>query len=365
MKIQIALRRSASQTVSRLFPAVRRAGLALGMAAGLVLPAAAQDLVQDTLAVRILLDQNGLTGTPVAQVVTIESQRVTQLHLANLKLVKLPTQISALDALKYLVLSGNLLDSLPAEIWNLTSLVELDLGGNLLGHLDPRVSKLSNLLLLGLRGNGLTTLPAEIFTLPQLETLLLAGNDLDTLSGDVANLLFMKYLDLSGNQLKGIPYTMAAMDKLDSLDLSSNILETLPDLITEMKASTKVHLASNRLCNLSSALQAWADGKSPGWLATQVCGAPVRPVAARSSGPYLRAFADGDGLRLDYAGLRAGSGPREILIRDVSGRVVLRLPLDNASSTVAIPKASLGGRGFFLAELRADGRTAAVASILP
>lgn len=339
----------------------------IGAAACLAPPLRAQDYIQDTLAVRILLDQNGLASTPVTQVITAEGQRVTQLRLGDLKLIDLPPQIGALTALRYLVLSGNLLDSLPAELWNLSALVELDLGGNRLARLDAGVGRLSNLLFLGLRDNGLTALPAEVYGLSQLEDLLLAGNALDSLPQAIADLPFLKYLDLSGNQLKTVPYTVAAMDRLDSLDLSGNLMENLPDLITEMRAATKVRITANRLCNMTPAQKAWADGKEPGWLASQICGSPVRQGIVRATGPGLRAIVRGNAVRFDSPGLGAASGPAEIAIRNVSGRVLLRLPYssDRQSGGITVPMSALGGHGFLLAELRIAARTVAVAAVLP
>ncbi|MDB5049369.1 MAG: Leucine rich repeat protein [Fibrobacteres bacterium] len=329
-------------------------------------PAYAQDFVQDTLAVRLLLDQNGLVSTPASQVITVESDRVSALKLSGLKLVKLPAEIGGLSALKYLTLTDNLLDSVPGELWDLSQLVELDLGGNRLKALDPKVANLKKLLLLGLRDNGLPSLPGETYTLVNLTTLLLAGNSLDTLPEAIANLPFLQYLDLSDNLLRTIPFTVAAMDKLDSLDLSSNLLESLPDLITEMNAATKVHLGANRLCNLDAPLDAWAKGKEPGYQATQICGAGVRQVAAGSSGPVLRALSDGKILRVDMRGLGNTQGTLEIVFRDVSGRMVLRMRPAEGARALEIPWAALGrAQGFLWAELRVGGKSAAVAPVLP
>ncbi|MEO6096762.1 MAG: leucine-rich repeat domain-containing protein [Fibrobacteria bacterium] len=340
---------------------------AFAAAVCLGLPLQAQDFIQDTLAVRILLDQNGLTETPVTQVITTESQRVTQLRLGGLNLIKLPSEIGVLTALKYLVLSGNLLDSLPAELWDLSALVELDLGGNRLSGLDAGVGRLSNLLLLGLRGNGLKALPAGLYSLPQLEALLLAGNDLDSLPEAIAELPFLRYLDLSGNQLKTVPFTVAAMERLDSLDLSGNLMESLPDLITEMKAATKVRITDNRLCSMTPAQRAWADGKDPGWFASQICGSPVRQGIARATEPGLRVFVRGDAVRFECSGLRASTGPAEIRVRNASGQTIRRfsIPIANGSPGVTVPLAGPGGHGFLLAELRIAARTVAVAALLP
>jgi hypothetical protein len=340
---------------------------ALCVAAGIAstAPARAQDLVQDTLAVRILLDQNGLTSTPVSRVITVESQRVTALRLSGLQLLSLPPQIGALSGLKYLTLTDNLLDSLPDEVWDLSNLVELDLGGNRIAALDPGIAKLGRLLFLGLRDNGLPALPVEVFTLPDLTTLLLAGNELDTLPEAIAEPPFLKYVDLSGNQLRSIPYTMAAMD-LDSLDLSSNALESLPDLITGMKAGTKVRLASNRLCNLGGSLGAWAEGKDPGYKASQICGAGVRRTVSRAAAPSLRAFWDGNSLRLDFRGLGNIPGTVGIVLRDLAGRTALRLEAAPGIREMAIPSAAPSGlNGFLWAELRLNGKPLFTAPVVP
>lgn len=325
----------------------------------------AQDLIQDTLAVRILLDQNGLTDTPVSGVATVAAQRVTGLRLSGLELLRLPPEIGSLSALKYLTLSDNLLDSLPAEIWDLSALVELDLGGNRIGSLDHGIGRLGNLLLLGLRDNGLATLPAEVFALPQLTTLLLSGNQLDTLPDAVADPPFLAYLDLSGNRLRTIPFTMAAMD-LDSLDLSNNVLESLPGLITSMKPGTRVHLAANRLCTLTGPLDAWAEAKEPGYKAAQICDAGVRPASAPAGGAVFTAVRIGDGLRLDFGGLANTPGGLEIRILDAAGREAARARAAAGDRSLEIPIASPGGsRGFLWAEARRAGKPAWVTPVIP
>lgn len=343
----------------------RRFFNSLCIAALAVAPARSQDLVQDTLAVRILLDQNGLTQTPVAQVAEIDANesRISALRLAGLKLTSLPAQIGSLSGLKYMVLTDNLLDSLPAAIWDLASLVELDIGGNRIGTFDAKVSRLQSLLLLGLRGNGLSALPASLFAMPQLETLILAGNTLDTLPEAVADLAFLGYLDLSGNLLRTLPFTVAAMDALDTLDLSSNAMTYLPDLIRMLPASAHVRLGSNHLCELSPDLQAWASAKDPEWKASQTCGSPVRPRASRAYGPGMRSFADAGRVRLDWGGQAAAAG-MEMVMRDAKGRAVWKSPIAAGATGQSFPRAVLPG-GLLWAELRAGGRVLASAAVLP
>lgn len=334
---------------------------AMSLCAGSAL---AQDLRQDTLAVRILLDQNGLTSTPVSQVIQIDpaSARVIALRLSGRNLSALPEQIGGMDALKYLVLSNNLLDSLPAATWNLTNLVELDLGGNHLASLDARVGRLQSLLFLGLRGNGLSSLPDSVFGLPQLETLLLTDNLLDTLPEAVADLAFLKYLDLAGNVLRALPYTLAAMQTLDTLDISGNVIETLPGTMTQMKASAKVFLDKNKLCDLDPALTAWANGKEPDWRSSQDCGIAIRPQARAARGPAMRAWAEAGWLRLDWSGTEAWEGDRSLILRDAAGREVLRAAVDRRATGANLRRAP---GGFLWAELRVGGRVAAMAAVTP
>jgi len=326
--------------------------------------ARAQDLKQDTLAVRILLDQNGLTTIPVSQVAQIDpaAERVTALRLSGRNLSALPSQIGSMDALKYLVLSDNLLDSLPAEIWDLASLVELDLGGNHIPSLDARVSRLQSLLFLGLRGNGLASLPDSLFALPQLETLLLTGNLLDTLPEAVANLPFLKYLDVSGNVLRALPFTLAAMQTLDTLDVSDNVIESLPETITQLSASTKVLLDSNRLCDLDASLTAWANAKEPAWKSSQSCGIAVRPRARAARGPSMRAWAESGSLRLDWSGTESWEGDRSVILRDAAGREVLRASVERQATGVSLRRVQ---GGFLWAELRVGNRVAAMTAVAP
>ncbi|MEO6095510.1 MAG: leucine-rich repeat domain-containing protein [Fibrobacteria bacterium] len=344
-------------------PGFRRFQTALLVSALAIAPCYSQDFVQDTLAVRILLDRNGLTQTPVAQVaeIDVEASRITVLLLSGLKLTSLPTQIGSLSALKYLVLSDNLLDSLPAALWDLTTLVDLDLGGNRISALDAKVSNLQSLLHLDLRDNGLTSIPAAIFTLPQLETVILAGNALDTLPEAVAGLAFLQILDLSGNLLRTVPSTIASMDALEILDLHANAMTSLPDRIRGLPEATGVRLSANHLCDLGPDLQAWATGKDPEWREDQTCASPVRPRTVQAGRPGLRAFAEGGRIRLDW-GSRAASG-MEVVLHDAKGRDVLKSPVAAGATGFVLDRAGLGG-GFIWAELRVGRRSLASAALV-
>lgn len=232
----------------------------------------AQTAVQDSLVVRLLLDENGQLNTSVASVSVKDSaNRIINLSLNNFKIIKLPTDIGLLTQLKSLVLTNNLLDSLPAALWTLDQLTVLDLSHNKLSTVDSGIGNLKNLVFLSLSANGLKTVPRGIFSLPHLENLFLSHNSIDTLSDSISNLPFLKYLDVANNQIRSLPLSLCAMTQLDTLELAGNLLTALPELITGL-TNTNVHLGDNQLCNLSAPVDAWATQKDPTWKTTQACG---------------------------------------------------------------------------------------------
>lgn len=345
------------------------AALALAAALSVPVPVLAQTLAQDTLAVRLLLDENQ-SSVSVSQVVRIEGGRVTQLELEGLGLVRLPRQVATLTALRRLNLSGNLLDTLPVELWDLTGLAQLDLGGNRLRALDGRAGKLRDLLFLGLRGNDLASLPAELSALEQLETLLLSDNLLDSLPAWAAELPFLRYLDVSHNRLTAVPYTLGALTTLDSLDLRHNRLETLPDFIRGLPARTAVRLGGNLLCSLTPELEAWADSKDPTWRSTQQCGAAVLAGMPRDRAARLsRSGGLFDAHLLVTLPEAWPAGALWVELRDPRGRVLASLPVPSATGLREARLPLPPGAGPRVAELRvrASGARARIlaAALLP
>jgi Leucine-rich repeat (LRR) protein len=266
---------------------------------------------QDSLAVRIILDVNGLTTVPVSEVAkTNASKRIVSLDLSSRKLTAITSEIGVISELTSLYLNDNLLDSLPAEIWDLDKLITLDLSNNKLLIIDQRISHLQNLHFLGLNDNALITLPSGLFTLEVLDILLVSRNYLDTLPEDLANLVFLKYLNASDNQLRTMPLGMAAMNQLDSLDLRGNVITYLPNVIVEL-TNPKIYLGDNQLCNLPAQVDAWATTKDPTWKEAQVCGLALRPGNRLTHFPAIQiAMESGTGtgnLKLDLSNLMENS----------------------------------------------------------
>jgi len=145
--------------------------------------------VRDSLAVRAILDSNGLDTTSVKAVTSgVGGGRITNLKLHYKQLTTLPAAIGQLTSLTVLFLQYNKLTTLPTEIEQLTSLKILNLSNNQLTAVPAEIGQLINLTSLDLWNNQLTTLPAEIGQLINLKTLFFPNNQFTFLPAEIENL---------------------------------------------------------------------------------------------------------------------------------------------------------------------------------
>jgi Leucine-rich repeat (LRR) protein len=189
------------------------------------------DHQKDSLAVRNILDANGLHSTEVFGGVAIPDNingtRVGELNLQNKSISVVSKDIGQLAALTALRLDSNAITSLPPEIGNCAALRLLSVAKNLLTGLPAEIGKLQALTNLNVSQNSITVLPGSIGDIPNLQT-----------------------VRLNANQLTTLP---------DSIMLCLNIGYLLVD--------------NNKLCTgtVSASLKAWLDLYAPGWETTQVC----------------------------------------------------------------------------------------------
>jgi hypothetical protein len=150
----------------------------------------------DLAAVREMLDSCGLSGVPVDSVVTIDSGRVTGLHLQNRNMTRLPWGLERLEKLKTLDLSGNAIVTMPR-----------------FGGFFP-----IGLRTLILRSNQLAQLPPSIVMLRNIETLDLSNNKLQSLPDSIVSIAPRVLLDLGGNKLCSLPPAIAAWADMYDVD---------------------------------------------------------------------------------------------------------------------------------------------------
>ncbi len=254
----------------------------------------AQDYTADSLAVRTILDVNGLQTLSVASVSDSSKGRIWRLTLVGKKLTTLPPAIGSLTGLQYLDLRTNNLTTLPAEIGNLVLLSHCELRSNSLSALPPEIGKLIKLNRLFLSFNNLTAIPPEIGDLTNMSTLYLFFNDLATLPPGIGNCTNLYVLSLEGNKLTTIPPEIGNLNNLSSLTLDENSLSsippqigncvnlielnlawnnltTLPEALIQLSPSSNLDLGFNWLDNtsLSDTLISWADTWDPDWNETQ------------------------------------------------------------------------------------------------
>jgi hypothetical protein len=109
------------------------------------------------------------------------AEKLTLLSLTGFGINTLPSQISNLQHLRYLLLKENQIRELPPEIGQLKNLVRIDLTNNhLVETLPIEIAELKSLIILNLSGNKMTKLPLEIGALTRLRTLDLKGNAIET-----------------------------------------------------------------------------------------------------------------------------------------------------------------------------------------
>ena len=210
------------------------------------------------------LDKNGwlVTNTPCSwHGVTCAGGHVTRLELWRNRLDgTIPAELSNLDDLAFLTLSGNnpqyggnLRGGIPAELGSLSSLLILYLYDNeLVGAIPSTLGSLALLEGLVLSSNHLSgSIPPELGQLQSLAVLDLSGNEL---SGEIpssfGNLANIRYrLLLSNNNLSGpIPAELGQLTQLEALVLDNNQLTGgLPAELGNMAAIQSLSVSRNLL----------------------------------------------------------------------------------------------------------------------
>lgn len=152
-------------------------------------PAAGQacsDYPCDSLAVRAVLDSNGLTTVDVGDVATARGGRVDTLHLARRNLQVLPADIGRLSGLLYLNVSYSRLESLTPAIAGLSSLLHLDAGYGQITALPAAIGVLAAVQTLDLQSNALSSIPSTVMGLSALQVVRVWNNPLDSVDDSVA-----------------------------------------------------------------------------------------------------------------------------------------------------------------------------------
>ncbi|ONG52294.1 protein kinase [Pseudoroseomonas deserti] len=156
------------------------------------------------------------------------------LRLPGLGLTSLPPEILALaPSLELLDLSGNRLPDLPPDLTRLERLSAVFVSGNPMRRLPAALGGCAALGQIGARGCGLEELPAEALP-PRLRWLTLTDNVLSVLPASLGRQGRLTKLLLAGNRLKALPAGLEGAASLELLRLAANDLDDLPGWIERL-----------------------------------------------------------------------------------------------------------------------------------
>ena len=152
---------------------------------------------------------------------------IQDLECSYNKLAKLP-DLTAMQAIRRINVSHNVLMSLPEEICALHTLEKIEAGDNRIRSVPGHVSQLTRLTLLSVKNNNLRSLPPEIGCCAKLKYLSLYANDLVSLPDQISMLSNLQRLSSQANKLSKLPWLLGHLVSLKFLDLSANPLTALP-----------------------------------------------------------------------------------------------------------------------------------------
>ena len=164
------------------------------------------------------------------------------LDLSNLRLNKIPKEVSSLTQISTLFLSGNQLTEIQC-LDNLKNLTILYLSNNQFTEIQG-LDKLTNLKTLYLSNNQLTEIQG-LDNLTNLTTLDLSSNHLTEIQESIFEFTNLKSLYLEANKISILPESISRLTKLERLYLDENQLNILPKSISQLTNLIKLDLHKN------------------------------------------------------------------------------------------------------------------------
>ncbi len=228
---------------------------------------------RDTLAIRAILDSNGI-DTTINAFTFVRDGRIISFVSQIIPIHFIPDAIGDLTCLEYLFitgrgLAGGIADPIPLVVSNrlaeLNSLKHLVLnnynGIPLDGSLDSTVfapGKLKSLEVLQLRNDWLVSFPPWIFNLVTLNSLDLSHNVIGQIPGKISELNNLVSLNMSYNAIDKLPPEIKQLQRLNTFNLERCNLITLPMEIVTLNC--RIEISNNCLCSpLASEISEWVD----------------------------------------------------------------------------------------------------------
>ena len=171
----------------------------------------------------------GLTRLPDEIFLPNVVEHLEFLNLGGNAISSLPNSMGELRKLRILFFANNQFSEIPEVLGSLPSLYMLSFKDNKL-HTIPETALAPSIRWLILTGNQLESLPRSIGRLKGLRKLMLSINRLSSLPDELGECKELELLRLAGNKLEALPPWLLSMPHLSWLALSGN---PLPELARE------------------------------------------------------------------------------------------------------------------------------------
>ncbi len=189
-------------------------------------PCVSQTLTEDTIAIRNIMQANGLNLQPweIMGMIEIENDRVSLFRILFTKMQVISADIGKLDKMEVFQSGWPSISELPQEISMCSSLVEINL-----------------------IGNKFTEFPIELCSVPSLQRINLSMNKITSIPQEISNLKFLTDIDLSENEFDTLPAVIGSLGSLKTLTIvESNNLVSIPEEIGNLKSLWKLGIGNNK-----------------------------------------------------------------------------------------------------------------------
>ncbi|XP_057301755.1 leucine-rich repeat and calponin homology domain-containing protein 2-like [Hydractinia symbiolongicarpus] len=169
------------------------------------------------------------------------------LQITHKGLKTYPTCVDDYDLVDVLVveLSWNRFTELPQELLSFVMMEKLSCSNNFVKIL-PDLSHLNALSYVDVSQNQLQSLPVHLCSLP-LKILKASHNHISILPTEIGLLSKLQALDLSCNELTNLPSTMGDLNSLRFLNIRRNQIVSLPDELSKLKNLASFNFSCNKI----------------------------------------------------------------------------------------------------------------------
>ena len=148
------------------------------------------------------------------------------LDMNNLQLQAVPEELTELENIRSLILSGNVLSELPPFMYEWSSLVILDISYNAISCLPSTIENWTSLERLDVSHNRLVSLPTSLVKLQSLRELFVDNNEITEVPVELCGCRSLEILSARKNLLGTIPLDLCLCENLHTVSLSGNPLES-------------------------------------------------------------------------------------------------------------------------------------------